>query len=1362
MKRGQRGRGSGSGRSFVAFFRRGRAARPRALGQLAALFAAVIVLGTTCTDSTGPGDPPTPTTMLAVSATAQEAVAGSAVPDAPAVIIRDQNGTAMAGISVAFTVSLGGGTVSPSSVVTGGDGVARVASWTLGGTPGNNTLVAAVAGLTAVSFTANGLQPPPVATTVEAASALTQQAQVGAAVAEPPAVLVRDQNGQAMANVAVAFAVTAGSGVIEPTTVTTGSDGIARVTSWTLGPSAGANTATATVTGLGPVTFAATAVAAQVPVATSVEAVGALSQSALAGTAVSDPPGVLVRDQNNAPMAGVLVAFAVTGGGGVIAPAEQVTGADGIARAVSWELGPVPGVNGATATVMGFAPVAFTAQGVAPPSAAPAKIEAVTSTVQDGSPGAPVSAPPTVRVLDANDQPLSGVIVAFAVTAGGGSIAPASQITGTNGLAQLTSWTLGPGVGLNTVTATVSGLAPVQFNANAIAAPLVPTTITAVTPASQQAPVGTAVGTPPAVIVRDQFGAPLPGVAVAFTVTIGGGSAVPGSVVTGANGIAALTSWTVGQAPGGNSVIATVGTLPAVVFNATGFVPAAPASLSAESPVTQQAPAGGTVQELPTVLVRDQNQNPLPGVTVSFAVSGGGGSVSPATVVTGPLGTARLTTWTLATTPGSNAVTATVTGLTPVTFTATGILVPGAVEPITATSQTAPVGTSVTQPPGVLVRDQFGAPLAGAQVVFAITAGGGSATPLATATLADGTARLSTWTLGPNAGPNTITATVAGLPAVTFNAGGVQPAAVASSVEPVTVQVQEAAAGGLVAAPPGVRVRDQNNGPMAGVTVNFTVTSGGGSVIPSTVVTGSDGVAQLTSWTLGTSAGANTVAAAVTGLEPVSFSATARLVPIAIEATTPTAQQAPASSAVASPPGVIVRDQFGNPLAGVTVSFAVTAGGGTRSPATVTTGANGVAQLSSWTLGSAAGANTLTATASGLAQTVTFNATGILVASSVQATTALMQEAAAGAAVSQPPGVMVRDHLNNPMQGVTVTFAVTAGGGSINPSSVVTGVDGIATLTSWTLGAAGGSNSVIATVTGLTPVTFNAVGNLVSASIEATTATSQQAPAGSAVPQPPGVIVRDQFGAPRPGVTVTFAVTAGGGSITPSSVVTGSNGIAQLTNWTLGAGAGTNTVTATATGLPPVTFNATAIVPGPPTSVQAVTAISQEAPAGSPVLQPPGVIVRDANSLPVPGVTVAFAVTSGGGSVSPASVVTGGDGIAQLTSWTLGNAQTQTVAATVGALPPVIFTATRSATALVATTIQATTALNQEALAGAAVPESPGVVVRDQFGDPLPGVTVSFAVTAGGGTRSPATVTTGANGVAQLSSWTLGSAAGAN
>ena len=90
-------------------------------------------------------------------------------------------------------------------------------------------------------------------------------------------------------------------------------------------------------------------------------------------------------------------------------------------------------------------------------------------------------------------------------------------------------------------------------------------------------------------------------------------------------------------------------------------------------------------------------------------------------------------------------------------------------------------------------------------------------------------------------------------------------------------------------------------------------------------------------------------------------------------------QSAFLNTAVSTPPAVIVTDANANPVSGVDVTFTVASGGATVDPVTaVTTDANGIAAVNSWTLGGTAGANTLDASATGLT-TVTFNATAVQV-----------------------------------------------------------------------------------------------------------------------------------------------------------------------------------------------------------------------------------------------------------------------------------------------------------------------------------------------------------------------------------------------
>jgi hypothetical protein len=87
---------------------------------------------------------------------------------------------------------------------------------------------------------------------------------------------------------------------------------------------------------------------------------------------------------------------------------------------------------------------------------------------------------------------------------------------------------------------------------------------------------------------------------------------------------------------------------------------------------------------------------------------------------------------------------------------------------------------------------------------------------------------------------------------------------------------QTAVFGQAVPTAPTVLVTDASNHPVPGVAVTFAIASGGGSLTSTTQTTNSTGLVSVV-WTLGNTFGTNTLTAAVAGLPPVTFSATAIL-----------------------------------------------------------------------------------------------------------------------------------------------------------------------------------------------------------------------------------------------------------------------------------------------------------------------------------------------------------------------------------------------------------------------------------------------------------------------------------------------------
>ena len=205
----------------------------------------------------GPG----PASTVTVSAgNNQTAAAGTATPVAPAVRVADQSDNPVAGVKVTFSVSAGGGTVSGEAPVTNAEGVAAVERWTLGPLAGSNALSAAVEGLVgpALTIAATGVVGPAAQLTLVEGSG--QSVTIGTAVPVAPAVKVADAFGNTIAGLAIVFTVSSGGGTVVGGTAVSDGAGIARVGSWRLGLTPGANALIASRQGGPSVTIEATGV----------------------------------------------------------------------------------------------------------------------------------------------------------------------------------------------------------------------------------------------------------------------------------------------------------------------------------------------------------------------------------------------------------------------------------------------------------------------------------------------------------------------------------------------------------------------------------------------------------------------------------------------------------------------------------------------------------------------------------------------------------------------------------------------------------------------------------------------------------------------------------------------------------------------------------------------------------------------------------------------------------------------------------------------------------------------------------------------------------------------------------------------
>ena len=195
-------------------------------------------------------------------------------------------------------------------------------------------------------------------------------------------------------------------------------------------------------------------------------------------------------------------------------------------------------------------------------------------------------------------------------------------------------------------------------------------------------------------------------------------------------------------------------------------------ALEVEGGGDQTGAAGSPLPEPLIVRAFDPRGHPAIGAGITFSVEEGGGSVSDATATTDGDGRAA-TTWTLGTTAGEGQRVrgeSEVDAEVAVEFQATAISGPPAhILMVSGNDQSAVRLALLSAPLIVRVEDAYGNAAAGVPVEFAVEEGGGTVSPSRMNTNSSGLAGTE-WTLGPDVGPQTVTASIEGGASVTFTA----------------------------------------------------------------------------------------------------------------------------------------------------------------------------------------------------------------------------------------------------------------------------------------------------------------------------------------------------------------------------------------------------------------------------------------------------------------------------------------------------------------------------------------------------------------------------------------------------------------
>ncbi len=405
-------------------------------------------------------------------------------------------------------------------------------------------------------------------------------------------------------------------------------------------------------------------------------------QIGLAGEELALPITVIATDANQRPIPGQIVNFVVTAGNGSMFAAAAQTDANGVAADI-WRLGTIAGaahaveVRSVDASGVKHIFGVFTATAVGGP---PVSLTKVGGDGQTATAGTPVPIPPAVRLIDQYGNVSPNQSVLFTVGTGGGSVVGASAISDAQGVATVGGWTLGPSAGAQTLVATAVALAgsPVTFSATAD--PVVSQVLTLSTAPSSAAQSGLLLGQQPVVQLSNSLGVPLnqPGVMVTAALNGAGGTLVGTAIATtNLAGQAAFTDLRIAGTIGSYALSFTASSFVAVASDPINLTAGLPAAIRVGAGDAQTANAGDPVPVSPATLVTDASGNAVSGVSVSFAVTAGGGSVTSAMAVSDANGIAALGSWNLGLVSGQQSLSATASGIgiagNPVAFTANAL-----------------------------------------------------------------------------------------------------------------------------------------------------------------------------------------------------------------------------------------------------------------------------------------------------------------------------------------------------------------------------------------------------------------------------------------------------------------------------------------------------------------------------------------------------------------------------------------------------------------------------------------------------------------------------------------------------------------
>jgi hypothetical protein len=1275
-------------------------------------------------------------------------VSGFALAQQPVVELRDAAGIRMSAATnpVTAAINSGPGTLSGTTMVTPVNGLATFTDLTLSGagsstlqftTPGANTLVSSAIAVTVAPPTQLGITQQP--TAVEA----------GAFFSPVITVDIRDALGGRVAGAVnpVTVSIATGTGTLLGTTTVNAVNGTATFTDLKVSGSGNVTLAFAAagLTGATSASFAVTPVVRQLVLTTP-------PSGAISGFALTSQPVVELRDLAGNKVVGATnaVAVAVSSGTPVLSGTTTVNAVNGVATFTNLLLTGT-GTSTLSFTVSG----ATTANSTFNVTAAPAVALGMVTQPSAVESGGAFSTPISVEVRDGLGARVAGgsTPVTATITSGTGQLLGATTVAAVNGLATFSTLKVG-GSGSFVLTFSSAGLTTAVSNSFAVTQ-VVRSLVMVQAPAAAAS--GIVLGQQPAFQLRDSADIQVAGATNAVSVAVTAGTGVLSGGATTVNAVngAAQFSGLILTGAGNSTLTFTSGTLTPVsaVVNVT-TVAASQLAIQTQPAVLE---SGALLSTQPVIAVKDLLGNVVAGATplVTASIASGTATLSGTTSVNAVNGIATFTDLKIS---GSGPVTLQFSSpaLTGATSTSLNVVQNIRGIQIAQTASGAVNGFNFTQQPVIRTVDAGGTLVTAAGPypveVYSMTAGATLSGTQAVYAV-NGLATFSNLRLTAATVPSVVT-----LEYRLIGGGTIQQTIIVQAATATQLALTTAPAGFESGVPfttqPIVQVRDANGNAVAtNVAVTATITSGNGTLGGTTTVNATNGVAAFTNLKIAGS-GAQTITFSSPGLvSAVSAALNVVQVARAVALTTPPSG-AVSGFPLTSQPVASIVDAAGLVVPGAVgqVTATLASGNATLSGTTTVTAVNGIATFTNLALngsGSATLTFSYTGTTSATSPSITITPAP---ASQVAITT---QPTAVESGVRFTPTIVAEVRDGNGQRVSTATNAVTvtvaSGTGTLNGSTTVQAVNGIATFTDLEV-AGWGSHQLAFSAVGLSQAVSNAFTVTQVVRNAAVTLQPSGSESGVALAVQPVVELRDSAGlrVVSASQSVTAAVASGTAALSGTVTINAYQGTANFSNLTL-SGAGATTLSFASAGVNPAPLSTSLLVTQIPHALSLSTAPAG-AVSGLPFTTQPTVTVLDAAGLQVLGGTtvVNVAVQSGPGILSGTTGVAAVNGVVSFSNLRLSGIGTSTLVFSGPGL-----TTTTATIEVIAPPASGMGLLTQPggAESGVNLTSQPVVEIRDTFGNRITTANnaITVAVASGSATLTGTTTVTAVNGVATFS-----------